>query len=335
MILVTGGTGLLGSHLLLRLCEECSVVYALNRKNSDTLHVKEIFKWYNKENLFYKIKWLEGDLTDIFSLHDALNHIEYVYHCAAVVSFNPQHKKLMQKINSEGTANLVNACLEKGIKKLCHVSSTAAIGKATNNEIITEDTPWKISKKNTYYSITKYNAEREVWRGIEEGLNAVIVNPCVIIGPGNWNKSSNSLFKTAYKGMPFYTEGSNAFVDARDVANIMVTLMQSNISSERFLTISENVKFKDLFTWIAEAYEKKPPRIKISAWMSSVAWRLEKIRCYITRQEPRITKETAMAANKNYSYSNKKIIDTIGYNFIPVKESIENACNFYKNKKFI
>jgi nucleoside-diphosphate-sugar epimerase len=333
MILVTGGSGLLGAHLLVKLSEHESEIFALKTKHTNLVSVKKIFKWYNKEANFTKIKWIEGDVTDIFSLLDALNNIEYVYHCAALVSFNPRDRKMMKKINSEGTANLVNACLEKNIKKLCYVSSTAAIGRGSHQELITEDTPWKISKQNSYYSITKYNAEREVWRGIEEGLNAVIINPCVIIGPGNWNKSSNAMFKTAYKGMPFYTEGSNAFVDARDVANIMVALMNSNISSERFLAVSENVKFKDLFSLIAQEYGNKPPYIKVKSWLSNIAWRVEKLKCLFTGKEPRITRETALAASRNYNYSNKKITEALGYQFISVKEAIKNACDYYKNNE--
>ncbi len=332
MILVTGSTGLLGTHLLYELVSHGQKVRAMKRAGSDLENVKRIFAHYSlqADSLFNLIEWVDGDMLDLFSIEDTMAGIEKVYHCAALVSFKQSDQEKMNLINSEGTANVVNACLRAGVKKICHVSSTAALGKAVRNEVITEKTKWKVSKDNSNYSISKFNAEREVWRGTEEGLQAVIVNPCVILGPGKWNDSSTAMFKTAYEGLKFYTEGSNAFVDARDVAKIMVRLMDSEIHSERFLITGENLTFRDLFSMIAEEMGKEKPKIKVEKELSEFGWRYEGVRTFFTKTEPRITKETARAAHRKYVYSNEKIKSAIDFEFTPVEDTIRNAVAFFK-----
>lgn len=334
MILVTGGTGLLGSHLLYDLCLRSEKVRAIKRGDSNTDLVRKIFLHYSPDGneLFNRIEWVDGDVTDIFSLEDALQGVTKVYHCAALVSFNKRDKKKLYQVNAEGTANVVNACLDANIQKLCHVSSTAALGKKQTSEMLDETVWWKASPENSNYSISKYNAEREVWRGIEEGLNAVIVNPCVIIGPYDWNKSSAAIFKTVYQGLKYYSTGSNAFVDARDVSAAMVSLMESEIAAERFLVVSENLTFQEYFTKLAIIMGRKAPRVKVSPWLSSIGYRYEALRAWITRTSPRITKETTAAAFRNYTYSNEKIKKAIGIEFHPVNEAIENSVSFLKKE---
>lgn len=335
MILVTGGTGLVGSHLLFRLAQGAIPVRAIKRTSSNTELVKKIFGYYaaEGEKLFSKIEWVEGDVTDIFSLEDALEGVEKVYHCAAIVSFDPRDQAKMEKTNAEGTANVVNACLDAKVKKLCYVSSVAALGRTRDNsELIDENTQWKTSPENSFYAITKYNAEREVWRGAEEGLDVVMVNPCVIIGPSDWNVSSSMMFRVAYNGLKIYAEGSNAFVDVRDVAECMEKLMESEIKSERFLTTSENLPFKKVFDTVLREFGKKETRIKVRPWMSAVGWRVEKWKTKVFGGQPRITRETAMAAHQHYCYSSEKIKNRLGHQFIPVEEAVKNACGFYKQK---
>jgi len=335
MILVTGGTGLVGSHLLYRLAQGNTPVRAIKRSASNTELVKKLFLYYSPdgENLFNKIQWVEGDVTDIFTIEDALEGVEKVYHCAALVSFDPRDRNKMEKINSEGTANVVNACLDAGVKKLCYVSSVAALGRTKDNsEMIDESTQWKTSPENSFYAITKYNAEREVWRGAEEGLNVVMVNPCVIIGPGDWNVSSSMMFRVAANGLKIYAEGKNAFVDVRDVACCMEKLMDSEIKSERFLTTSENLPFKKVFDTVLNEFGKPATKIKVTPLMSKFGWRIEKIKTGIFGGTPRITKETAMAAHQTYLYSSEKIKNKLNFEFIPVEEAIRNACGFYKKK---
>lgn len=275
---------------------------------------------------------MEGDVSDIFSLEDALEKVEYVYHAAAVVSFDPKDRDLMTLINEKGTANLVNACLDAGVRKLCHVSSTAALGRSKNAELITESTQWKNAPENSWYAITKYNAEREVWRGIEEGLPAVIVNPCVILGPADWNTGSSAMFRNGSKGMKFYSDGGNAVVDVRDVVQAMVALMESDIQEERFLVVGSNTTFRDLFNKIGAAYGKKESRFRAGSFLTGFAWRWEKFICRLTGRKPLITRETARAAHQTYRYDNSKIRKAIGIEFRSVDEMIANAVDFFRKE---
>ncbi len=323
--LVTGATGLVGAHLLLELCTHEMHVRAIKRKQSDISYVKKIFalRGTETEALFNNIEWVEADITDIHALDEALEGINKVYHTAAVVSFNPSDKAYMHNINVRGTANVVNLCLEKKIEKLCHTSSIAAIGRSEKIGEIDEETPWLKQHKKSNYALSKYEAELEVWRGIAEGLNAVIINPSIIIGTGHWHKSSAKLFETMHKGLSFYTTGINGFVDVRDVASVMVKLMESEISAERFIINAENVSYKDLFYAIAKSIHVKPPPWKATPLMSSLAWRGSALKSLLTGKAPMITKETAATAQKKYFFSNKKIRQALHFQFIPIENAIK------------
>ena len=334
MILVTGGTGLLGSHLLYELVSSTKKVRVLYRNEESKKEVLKTFSFYSKNanDLFSQLEWAKGDVLDIFSLTDAMQDVSHVYDCAAVVSFSPKDADMMTSINVDGTANVVNACLEKNILKLCHVSSVAALGKALPREEVTEETFWKSSPENSVYSISKYSSEHEVWRGVQEGLNAVIVNPTVILGPGDWSKGSSNLFRSAQNGMRYYTSGITGFVDVRDVARCMVQLMESKITNERFLINSENFAYRNFFG-VANAYFNQPiPSIKASLFMSNVVWRLEKVRSFFSGSTPLITKETARSAHQQNFFSNKKIKEAIQFNFIPIEQSIKETCELLKSE---
>ncbi len=327
MILVTGATGLVGSHLLVELSKQGKKFRGLKRAGSAVTNVDKIFAHYNL-TAPDKAVWVEGDVTDYFSLSDAMEGVEQVYHCAAMVSFAASDEDKLTKINVEGTANIVNVALEKGVKKLCHVSSVAALGRADNDKIMTEETQWKISNKNSAYAVSKYAAEREVWRGTEEGLNAVIVNPCIIIGPGDLEKSSGRMIKSVKKGLKFYPGGANSFIDVRDVAKIMIALMESELKNERFILASENLDYKNVFELIASALNKPAPTIRATPLMSELAWRAAWLAGLFSNANPFITRETAMTAQQRNVYSNKKVKEKLNWNFIPVIEAIENACRF-------
>ena len=249
MNLITGSTGLVGTHLLLELAKKHDKIRATHRASSDLQSVYETFALYvDDPGIYYdKIEWIEADVTDFDALIQALDGVEYVYHTAAFVSFDPRYRHTMNQINVEGTANLVNACLEKKVKKLCYVSSTAALGNAPSGELIREDMIWTHSKNISSYSVSKYQYEMEVWRGMAEGLQAVIVNPSIIIGPGDWNRSSSYLFSAVWKGMKFYTEGVTGYVDIRDVVHTMINLMVGDFSSERYTVSAENLSYRQVF----------------------------------------------------------------------------------------
>ena len=324
MILVTGGTGLVGSHLLYQICQSETKVRAIKRAHSKTNFVRQVFSYYTKKAdlLFKKIEWINADILNIPELDLAFQGITKVYHCAAWISFNPKHKSKMMQTNIEGTTNIINLCLAHRIDKLCHVSSVASLGRPRDCASTDEKTPWVSNPENSYYALSKYHSEMEVWRGIEEGLNAVIVCPAIILGPGKWEKGSSMLFKQVWKGLSFYTSGTNGFVDVRDVVNVMIQLMKGKIKSERFILCSESISFKKTFDYIAEALGKKKPKIKIGYFLSAFGWRLAKIISIISGKTPLITKETVMAGNSISIYENKKIKNTLNYQF----KSVEQSC---------
>lgn len=330
LVLVTGGSGLIGTHLLLNLLKEGTTVRALKRVSSDISAVQKVFAFYESLELFDKIDWVEGDIMDVVSLEEAMEGVSLVYHAAALVSFDPTDKGKLYQMNIEGTANVVNACLIKNIAKLCYVSSTAAIGKSKPGAISVESNKWDEEEVTSNYAISKHYAENEVWRGIAEGLPAVMVNPCVIIGPGDISRSSGTLFGTIKKGLKFYTSGANAFVDVRDVAEAMILLMKSDIESERFLLIGENLKYQDLFTKIAFALGVKPPTILAQGFMVDIAWRVEKLKSLITRKAPVVTSESAKSAVAINSFSAQKMTDMTGFKFRDMNEATQNAGAFYK-----
>jgi len=332
MIAVTGGTGLVGTHLLYDLTRSGKRVRALKRANSDTGNVKKVFSYYTSdpEPLLQLIEWQDADLLDIYSLTEALEGITEVYHCAAMVSFEKKDHAEMMKINVEGTANMVNAALEKSIIKFCHVSSIASLGRAEHGALTTEETFWKSSPDNSAYAISKYGAEREVWRASEEGLNVVIVNPSLITGPGNWDRSSSNMFSKAFKGIAFYTDGANGFVDVRDVAALMIRLMNSDISNQRFLLNSENTTFRNYFDLMHAAFGKSKTSIKAGKFLSGLAWRADKLRSALTGTTPMITRETAQSAHRVNRFSNQKILAAFpGYTFIPVAQSVKETCDLF------
>lgn len=335
MILVTGGTGLVGSHLLYQLVLQNESIVAIHRKSSDLSRslgtVQHVFSYYSDESetLFDTIKWIEADITDIPSLTKAFEDITHVYHCAAMISFNASDYKNMRKVNIEGTANIVNLCIENNIKKLCFVSSIAAVGKPLTDNEITEDNEWNVEQNNYGYAITKYGAEIEVWRASQEGVDVVIVNPGLILGSGFWQGGSGKLFTNMYNGFKFYTEGITGFVGVVDVASIMISLMKSNIKNERYILVSENDSFKNVFYAIADGLSKKRPAIKATKILSAIAWRVSWLVQKITGSKSLTTKQTAESSNNKYRYSNKKIIEVIGYKFEPLSDTITSTCKFY------
>ena len=335
MILVTGGTGLVGSHLLYWLSLENEKVRATYRKNSNLQAVKKVFSYYtlNFEEFFKKIEWVEADVTDIISLEKAFESITHVYHCAALVSFNPKDYKIMRKINIEGTSNIVNLCIANEIKKLCFVSSVATIDKTVGKELIDEDCEWSANSNNNSYAITKYGAEMEVWRASQEGVPVIIVNPGVILGTGFWHQGTGEIFAKVFKGMPFYTEGITGFVFVKDVAKLMLLLMKSDYENERYILVSENLSFKEVFTQIANRFSKKPPQIKVTKFMSEFVWRFESLKSFIFNKTPLLTKHSAKSIHSNYFYSSEKVKKALNYSFEPFEKTLKSICAIYINEK--
>lgn len=330
MILVTGGTGLVGSHLLVELLKKGEKVRAIKRKGSRLDSVCRIFKWYtgNGEDIFRKIDWVDADVCDPVSLDKAFEGVDTVYHCAAVVSFRRSDYGLIGSVNIQGTANIVNACLQYKVKRLCHVSSIAALGTAEDGRPVDERTPWNNGVKHSSYGLSKFAAEREVWRGIEEGLEAVIVNPSVVLGPGEPEKAGCRLFTAVKKGLFFYPPGANGFVDSRDVVRIMIRLMDEGPFNERFLVSAQNLSYLELFSTMAAQVNRKPPFIKVPVFALRVIWRINSVISRMLRVNPELTRETARNAYIHAAYDNRKVVEQLDYQFLSVEETMENLKGF-------
>ncbi len=331
MILVTGGTGLVGAHLIYHLLKDGKKVRALKRETSDINKTKFVFEFYGEKEaeLFNDIEWFDGDLLDYESLNRAVENINIVFHTGALVSFNPSLKDEMLNVNEEGTANLVNICIENKIKKFCHISSIATLGNSKNGEIIDEKSYWQGGRDHSAYSISKYRSEMQVWRATKEGLDAVVVNPSVIIGPGDWDLGSSKIIKTIYKGLKFYTPGGTGFVDVRDVVEAMIQLVNSDVVNERFLLNGANLGYRDLFSMLANALQVKAPSIKAGKKLTGLAWRYEKLKNILFGIEPLITKDSARTSLKTTYYSGRLISETIGFEYRKMEDTVKDTANYF------
>ena len=328
MIFVTGGTGLVGSHILLRLAKEGIPFKALKRETSSLQICKNVFSHYAAKDLFAKISWETGDVNDIPALEKAMEGCSKVLHCAGVISFHPTEVELMRKVNIEGTANVVNVAISKGIKKLGYISSIAALGRNSNVGIVDEECYFKATKLDSNYALSKYYAEQEVWRASQEGLDVVIVNPSVILGPGDWNKGSSQIFQRIHKGLKFYTTGSTGYVDVVDVANSLIALLFSEVKNERFIVNGTNLKYRDCFNRIADGFGKPHATIKVTPFLKEIAWRVEAFRSFITGKKPLLTQETANSAMTNGTYSTAKIKSAIEFQFTDIDSTIKKYCDW-------
>lgn len=342
MILVTGGTGLVGAHLLWDLTTQMDVpIRATYRTKSSMDPVLKLFRWKaelanrktDATGLFDKIEWVKADIKDIPALTLAFKQVTHVYHCAAFISFNPKRFDYLQKTNVEGTANMVNLSLLSGVKKFCMVSSVAALGNTADGSLIDEDTQWEPSKENSVYSISKFASEMEVWRGTQENLEVVIINPAIILGEGFYNTGSGLFFKHVAKGSPYIVSGSSGFVDVQDVTKAMVALMNSAVKNERFIAVGINATFKEIFTGIAQALNSKPPHKIIKPWQLEVAWRVDWFLNTFLGKKQKLFRSTAKSASTKTSYSNAKLINELGFSFTPIDETLKRiAIHFLQNK---
>lgn len=321
MIFITGATGFLGTALLGELIKQNQAIKAIYRTEESlepTLAHHPL------------ISWVKGDVLDIYSLLDQIAPGDLIYHCAAVVSFHPARRREMYHINVKGTENIVNAALEKGAGKLIHVSSIAALGRTKESSQVSEESEWEESPLNSYYALSKYDAEMAVWRAMAEGLNAAIINPGVILGPISGNKGTGHLFRKVQEGLSFYPPGGSGFVGVTDVARMMVLLMQRDIQNLRVIGVAENLAYKDLLQLIAEAFNKKAPAIE-AGWLAArgLAF-IEKIRCRFSDTEPVVTTETIRTMQEHFIYQNRKSIELLNYKYTPIASVVKETCDYFK-----
>ena len=332
MILVTGGTGLVGSHLLYHLTLKNDEIRATYRTKSSLEKVKKVFSYYTSDtSLFDKIEWCKADITKVPDMILAFKSVNQVYHCAAFISFNSKDYIEMRKVNIHGTAIVVNLCIDAKVDKLCYVSSIAAVGDAKiGQEFIDETCEWNKELDNSGYSITKFGGEMEIWRASQEGVDVVIVNPGVILGSGFWDAGSGKLFSQVYHGFNYYTEGVTGFVSVQDVVKAMIQLVNSSIKNERFILVSENKTYKEVLFAIADAFGKKRPSVKIKKGQTELFWRFAWVVSKITGVTPLLSKYSARSAHTISKYSSKKIKEKLDFNFEDVQDSINRICEKFQ-----
>lgn len=285
--------------------------------------------WISKDVLD-KVEWIEGDVLDVVALEEALEGIDIVIHAAAVVSFVKKERKKMYQVNVEGTANVANMMLEKNVKRLVYISSVAALGRTATGGHVNEEKKWEESKVNTHYAISKFKAELQVWRGMAEGLEAVILNPSTILGYGDWNSSSCAIFKNVYRGFKWYSPGINGFVDVEDVAKVTALMMESNITGERFIVNGDTWPFRKLQDCMADAFGKKRPSKEATPFLLGIAWRMEKLKSFFSGNKPLLTKESARVAASRTWFENDKLLQALpGFSFTKLEESIKKVCEKY------
>lgn len=326
MVLVTGGSGLVGAHILLKLIDESSTfIKAIYRNEQSLQKAKTIFGFYGREADFNKIEWVKADILDIFSLDDALIGAESIIHAAGLVSFDSKDKELLKKINIQGTANLVNAAVSAKIKKIVFISSVAALGENKHKDLITEDDNWEKTESTSTYSISKHYAENEVWRASAEGVDVAILNPSTIIGPGDWKEGSPALFRRIKEGLNYYTSGSNGFVGVEDVASLAIKLLHSDIVNQRFIANGENLSFRKLFEAIAESINVKSPSKKALKWQGKVVLFFDQLKSALSKKKSVLTKDTLEAAYSNKSYDNSKSIEQLNHQYQNIFEAIKQT----------
>ena len=322
MILVTGGSGLLGKEVITQLLAQGKSVTAIYNKT--------LLPQFNSPLLTQ----IQCDILDVACLEELMQQdIEQIYHCAALVTFDLKRKQELFKVNIEGTANVVNAALYAGVKKMVHVSSVAALGKIKNGEPITERMNWTEETSNSNYGESKHLGELEVWRGIGEGLEAVIVNPVIILGEGDWNSGSAQIFKSIYDEFPWYADGVTGFVDVKDVAAIMLQLMDSDVTAQRFIVSATNKSYQQIFNLIATAFNKKLPYKKVTPFLAKILWRLEAIKSIFNGKAPLVTKETTTSALDKVYFDNSKLKQFLpNFSYRPIEESITQICAVFQQK---
>jgi dihydroflavonol-4-reductase len=319
---ITGATGLIGSYISRRLVSEGKEVYALKRKNSNLLLVKDL------QN---KITWIEGDILNVSLLYESLQGMDYVIHCAALVSMNPKDKEQVFKINIEGTANIVNAALEAKVKKFCYISSIAALGVPEKATLIDEKVTWGDDDKDFIYSKSKHYAEREVWRGIAEELNAVIVNPSTVLGFSPLDKSSGQIIRYLSKGVNYYPTGKINLVSAEDVANAVFQLLHSSVTNERFILNADSMPYKEFFTIVTECFGKNAPKNQLSPTQLKLLYYFSRF-LDLFGAGLGLSKEIISATQSTHTYNNTKISSQLNFKFEDLPTTIRRVCEEYRAK---
>ena len=339
MILISGATGFLGSHLLKTLClqnaEPIKAMYRSKEKKSYTIQFLKTLLPESHLNRIENISWVKADILDIYQLESAFAGVEQVYHCAAWVGNAQKNYNLMRQINIEGTANMVNLAISFNIKKFCHVSSVAALGKYPDKVLIDEQAPRDSDRYCSRYSITKYGAEMETWRASQEGLDVVIVNPAVILGAGFFDSGSGLIFDKVLNNFKFYPPKQTGFVYVDDVTQAMTKLMSSTIKNQRYILVAENISFKGLMDNIAEVFNRKKPNFKAGKPLLYLLWLFQKIIGIFKPLKTQVTLNTIKQIHSKRVFDNQKSIHDLEFKYTPIDKAINLIFEDYKKLKNI
>jgi len=320
-----------GAHLLYHLVSRDEKVLALKRETSNIDYTRKVFGIYgeDQQQLFDRIEWVNGDVLDPEVLTEHTRRADTIYHAAAMVSFRSSDRKKMLHTNVQGTANVVNAALENGVERLVFVSSVAALDPPKGEHPVEEQQFGNFPTRYSAYAESKFQSELEVWRGVEEGLTAVVVNPSVIIGPMVPLQGPGGLFTSLRKGMRYFPGGVTGFVDVRDVCRAMLALADRNLANDRYIVSEGNHSYKEMFRLIARTFNSKVPDKQLPAWVTAMAWRLEGLRAWLVGGNPRITREIHESAHRRVYFSNNKLVQSLDYTFIPIEQSVEDTISFF------
>lgn len=333
MILITGASGLVGSHLTLELLKRGQAVRALYRTKDSLDKVRNLFALYEQEALFEKAHWVQADITDVPALEPHFENIQEVYHCAALISFDPSDEKKLRKINIEGTANIVNLCLDFKVQKLCYVSSIAAIGPSLiEDSAMNESTDWNPEHNHSDYAISKHGAEMEVWRAQQEGLSVRIINPGVILGPGFWHQGSGIIFERVHRGLLFYTCGTTGFVGVDDVVRCMIQSMQTENFGEQFIAVAENQSYQWLTQTLAHELKVSAPKFYAPLWLTVLAARFDGLLSWFGKKRT-LSLSMAKSLHSQDTYENTKAQNQLKIQFEPLEQTLSKMCAYYLTKK--
>ena len=331
-VFLTGSTGLVGGHLLIHLHHSGRRVRALIRPSSsfEQLHLICVFYRQSFEELFEAVDWVYGDTLDYISLCDLLNGAEEVFHCAGIVSFDSRNSRQLFQTNIQGTSNMVDAAIKCSVKRFCFISSISALGNTNGPNFINEETPRMNEEIYSVYSDSKFRSELEVWRANSEGLETVILNPGVVLGPGISSKGSLLLFQTVQKGMPFYTNATTGYIDVRDICRAGIELMEKGLFGKRFILVSENIGDKELLSMIALEFKVKPPRYHVGKKLLQLSACLSEFISKLMGLEPKLTKDLVKAVQCPHKYSSQQIKTALNFQFTPLRKTIQDTCLFIK-----
>ncbi len=318
-VLVTGGTGFIGSNLAIELLREGCNVRILRRPGSDLRAI-------GSADVEHRL----GDVQDLESLKRTMSGCDTVFHTAAMVSYWRKDRETMYAINIGGTRNVVTACLEAGIEKLVHTSSVAAIGFPEFGTLADETNQFNWEPYDIGYRISKHRAEQEVQRGLKLGLPAVIVNPSIVIGPRDINFHGGQIVRDIYKKrLFFYIEGGMNIVHVNDVVRGQIAAARMGRIGERYILCGENLPIREIFRTTAEVVGGIVPKIRMPKSLVHSAAFIAEMIGNVTNSKPWVTRELVARAGTSYYFSCAKAVRELGYSVMSLRRATEGAFEWY------